>query len=432
VGKWLVGFATVGAIALGLVAFYELAFRSGRGGESSPLYSARRHDPYGTAALADLLTERGVEVRYLERPRLDDADHGVLIQVLPLPREQPSKGPVSPSSAAARDPGLLDWIAKGNIVVQFTRAETDLMSAFLRPADSADETAVPPWRAGRARTSWEGPDAREIEKHEAAGRFPDKLPGELLSADWTSAAREILGRQGGLPQPMRLRSPLRLMIGPHSAARPLAVCGNQIVASESRFGAGRVIFIGAPTPALNGGLDEGGNLDFILALVGKGPVILDEWSHGIGREDSIMGVIRRFGLLPFLFQVIFVLGLYIWSMRANRPPERVEPARWPAGIEQIATLGHLYGQAFSREETALRVRQEVLRRLASALRCPVAEIENQRAHLEPREADRVGEIIISAAGEPAAQRAALERALAESLTESHKFLEEKSHGRSIA
>lgn len=430
-GKRLVGIAVACVIALGIVAFYEFAARSGRGGESSPLYSARRHDPYGTAALADLLTERGIEVRYLERPRLDDAAHGVLIQVLPLPEKRSSSGPVSPPQEAPPDRRLVGWIAKGNTVVQFTRAETDLMGSFLRPPEPAEGTSGSPQRPAPARIGWNESEARDIQDHEVAGSFPDKLPGMLQPAAWTSAAREMLGLPAALP-PMWLRSPLRLPIGPRSAARPLAVCGGQVVATESRFGDGRVIFVGAPTPALNGGLNVGGNLDFVLAIVGKGPVILDEWSHGVGREDSVMGLLRRFGLQAFLFQVIFILGLYIWSTRANRRPERVEPARWPASIEQIETLGHLYGQTFTREETALRVRQEVLRRLAAALRCPVAELERQRARLEPREANRVGEIILSAPGEPAARRAALERALAESLTESHKFLEEKSHGRSVA
>jgi len=432
VGKRLIGFAVACVIALGIVAFYEFAARSGRGGESSPLYSARRHDPYGTAALADLLTERGIEVRYLERPRLDDAAHGVLIQVLPLPEKRVSMGPVNPPPEAPQDRRLVQWIAKGNTVVQFTRAETDLMGSFLRPPDPAEGTTGSPQHPAPARTGRNESEARNIQDHEVAGGFPDKLPGLLQPAAWTPAAHEILGLQGALPEPMWLRSPLRLPVGPRSAARPLAVCGGQVVAAESRFGEGRVIFVGAPTPALNGGLNEGGNLDFLLAIAGKGPVILDEWSHGIGREDSVMGLLRRFGLMAFLVQVIFVLGLYIWSTRANRLPERVEPARWPASIEQIETLGHLYGQTFTREETALRVRQEVLRRLAAALRCPVAELERHRARLAPHEPDRVGEIILSATGEPAARRAALERALAESLTESHKFLEEKSHGRSVA
>ena len=196
--KRLVGFAIAGVIAIGFFAFYEFASRSGRGGESSPLYSARRHDPYGTAALADFLTERGVEVRYLERPRLDDADHGVLIQVLPLPRARPSKGPPGPPPPPV-DRRLLDWIAKGNTVVQFTRGETELMDSFLRPPGAAESASVPGRGSGPEIVAWNEPDAREIEKYEAAGGLPDELPGSFQPADWTPAAAEILGLKGALP-----------------------------------------------------------------------------------------------------------------------------------------------------------------------------------------------------------------------------------------
>ena len=60
--------------------------------------------------------------------------------------------------------------------------------------------------------------------------------------------------------------------------------GKAIVACEYRIGQGRLVVVGAPTPALNGMIGEAQNLDFLLSLIGKGPVILDDWMHGLGHE----------------------------------------------------------------------------------------------------------------------------------------------------
>src|SRR5512137_1546347 len=75
---------TVAALVLCVWAFYEVAYQASRGGESMPVYSTRRHDPYGTAALYELLRERGHPIRTLERSHLEPNDTGTLIQVLPL------------------------------------------------------------------------------------------------------------------------------------------------------------------------------------------------------------------------------------------------------------------------------------------------------------------------------------------------------------
>src|SRR5690242_13272830 len=110
--RWLSLGAASLALLLAIAWFYESAAFNSRVGDDAPLYSARRHDAYGSAALVDLLKERGIPVRTLERPSLEPEDHGILIQVLPMDGSGSTRYRVP-----ARQ--LADWISQGNTVIQF-------------------------------------------------------------------------------------------------------------------------------------------------------------------------------------------------------------------------------------------------------------------------------------------------------------------------
>lgn len=322
-------------IFIGIYAFYQLAAVRTRAGADAPLYSTRRYDPYGTAAIRDLLMERGIPVQTLERPNLHADDHGVLIQVLDSAGDR-----MNPSQ-------LLAWISKGNTVIQYSRAYTRLMGQLKIKATTQ------PFQSEFA----------DIEQFQRDGVPPDQ-------ADFDATTAKIIfpaGWELSMWQPMRLNPPAT-----NPFWKTLARSTNRrpgVVAAQIRIGKGKLIVVCAPEPALNGMLGSANNLDFLLSIVGNGPVILDEWSHGLGKEPTIMGLIHEVGLFPLLFQIAGIVLLYIWSTAGYARRDYHQNRRRRSSAEQIQTLGYLYERSFNSEITRQRIDTEVRRRLSSALRC---------------------------------------------------------------
>jgi len=361
--RWMMPGVAFAAVIVGIVVAYQSAAIGTRAGSGAPVYSARRHDPYGTAALQDLLAERGIPVRTLERPSLEPGDRGVLIQV--LPRIHPGFEGQDLHLPARQ---ITDWILQGNTVLQLTRAPTDLMTRF-----KITPTTQPA-------------DTDKVEEFESAGGLPDQTPGFPYHAHWDSshgddpALHPIDGKR------ILLSSPMRFVPTTNPAWTPLATLTldhDAVVAGEYRAGKGRLILVGAPTPALNETLGEEANLDLILAIVGKGPVIIDEWSHGIGHEATVIGFLHDAGLVPVLFQLVFLAALYVWSTSGYRRQVPTPAPRRRSSIEQIETLGFLYSRALNPDVTYERINLEVQRRLAEGLRCQPREIKARLAGLTP-------------------------------------------------
>lgn len=358
----------LGLLIFGVWVFYQSAAVSSRSGDGSPLYSTRRYDPYGTAALKDLLAERGLAVRELERPNLEPSDRGVLVQVLPFRR-----GWFGLNMGGIRPQQLVDWMTQGNTVIQFSRKPTELMTHFKIAATT---------QPSDTQTS-------EVQDFETQGKSPGETPAEIELAPW-SMTNATSGKS------LMLWSPMLFAENKDARWRVISrikKTGDNIVAAEYRVGTGKLIVVGAPTPALNGLLGQHGNLDFVLAAVGNGPVIIDEWSHGIGHEATVIGFIRSAGLLPVLFQLVFLIALYVWSTYGIHRHDDVKGTRRRSSVEQIETLGFLYGKSLGKDITFRRVYGEVQRRLAQALRCPPAEISKHLASLKPDARQKVEQIL---------------------------------------
>jgi ribosomal protein L37E len=129
------------------------------------------------------------------------------------------------------------------------------------------------------------------------------------------------------------------------------------------------------TPALNQTLGEGGNLALVLGLTRGRPVWFDAWSLGMGHTGTVMGLIRQFGMLPAILQVVLVIVVYHWSGRGHQRTPPARPRRRRASSEQLQTLGYLYARSMPAEELARRTYTTILHRLSEALKWPVGEVE---------------------------------------------------------
>ncbi|HEY1684660.1 MAG TPA: DUF4350 domain-containing protein [Tepidisphaeraceae bacterium] len=347
------------AVMAGIIAFYQLAAVRARTGADSPLFSTRRYDPYGTAAIRDLLVERGIPVRTLERPNLHPEDRGVLIEVLDLPGER------------IRTDQLLEWISKGNTVVQYTRHYSNLMAALKMAATTR------PFQ----------PNFDQIEAAEGEGISPEQTDFDQVHARISS----MPGAQLAMWQPMKLTAPTT-----NPFWKTLARTDDRrdaVVAAQLRIGRGKLIIVGAPEPALNGMLDKGNNLDFLLSVVGNGPVLLDEWSHGLGKEPTIMGLLHEVGLLPLLFQLAGIVILYVWSTSGFARRDYTAHARRRSGAEQIQTLGFLYERSFNQEMTRERITAEVKQRIASALRCAPEDLSKTAGQIKGNLGEKIDQLL---------------------------------------
>ena len=345
-------------IALALtvgIAFYRLAGHASRGGDGSPLYSVRRHDPYGSAALFDLLSERGIETRTLERVRPGPTDRGTLLQILPVP---PENGYWSAPPPEVDAKATLRWVADGNRLVILSRHPT----AAAREIGFKVEESAPILKARRA-----------LEGLELAGKPPDALGESPRRASLPGSGR---GR-------VLLLAPAAMDASTLAGGSPLISEQGVTVGAEVSWGQGQVVYVSAPTVALNGWILEGGNVEFLLQGIGSGPVLFDEYSHGLGRGGTLIELISQLGLLPLLFQLILVLVLYSWSTHGHPRFEIGNALRRRSSVEQVETLGFLYEQSLSKEETWLRVEEEAKSRLAGALRARGRNLEAEARRRSP-------------------------------------------------
>ena len=313
--------ACLGAVFF--LAVYLLAGYDMRAGNELPLYSSRRYDPFGVSALRELAGHRGWDTRFLERPAPPAESDATLIMTLPLDTpdgdaDEPERGDHVGRFGKRRIARLMAWAEQGNAVVILTRE----MPRHLAAATVAVE---PGPRA----------EAERLEKLQASGGYVKALaePGSLVEAASAAsgAAKLYLVRPSGIP-------------GREDGAgesEPLAL----------RRGMGRIVVIPDPTPALNFALASADNADFLLSLLGDGPVYFDEYSLGLGQEDSTLDWIRRQGLVPFLLQALLALFLLARSAdsdfghAASAAPDGETPA-----AEQIRVLAGLYEKTLSDAE----------------------------------------------------------------------------------
>lgn len=400
---------------LGIVIIWAMvvaATQSSQGGNSSPLYSIYRYDSSGTAALRELFEARNIKVSLLERQRMRASDRGVLFQVMPLnwsinqlthAAEQGEHFEVDTAS-------LIDWVAQGNTVVQLTRSNTGLVQAL--DSGRAAQLAVVATQPAPATQPGINPNIAAALQHFTPNiMMPDESLIDLEQKENRSQFSDQVHQRGTWIEPSAEPGKPGItlgtleLVGPGADAvvrdkrwRPLCVTDRGVpLAVEQRIGRGRIVVIRAPSPALNRALVWSDNAAILLALAGNGPVLLDEWSHGQARDDSVMGMIYQVGLWPVLAQAIAALLLYVWSTLGYRRIDPAQTARRPSSRDQIRTLGFLYSRSLRPGNAATRVHTEVLSRVAGAARCSPSQVQARLASSNPEAAQKLARILADVA-----------------------------------
>ncbi len=420
-----------------------------------PLYSAYRFDPYGSAALEKFLQASGQKVTLLTHPILPGNAKGVLVNITPPYQSGMLE---NYSTGQHYNPQLLRWIAAGNTLIDSTQNATGLTDHFHLRVDGL--VSAP--RSDRLKHQGNPEKEEKIKRGEhqrkqrhirlrmpgvlpgwltmmQKGDSPDKLRRWIHNVPWKDASAVDVN----LPSSRRrleLLAPAYLIIPKKDHQwQVLAKIGSRPVAIERPLGKGRVIVIGSPWPLLNGGIGHAGNLDLLRAIIGNQPVILDQWSLGVGHNYTILDILRRYGLMPALVQLIVLLIVYAWSYRGYPVIKwNVSRSMARSSLEHIAMLGRLYESALSDAEICQRVSQEVSHRMALALRCSPDQI-GEKIKKQPDTVGQASRLFIDRLqtvernipkhpGGVQRHDAARHRALAEIMTQSWQLAKEISHG----
>ncbi len=447
----------VGFLALFIWLLVSVAWTTSRGSAQMPLYSAYRFDPYGTAALEQFLQTGGRKVTLLTHPLLPRNATGVLLNVTP-PYES---GMLENYSAGKHyNSQLLRWIAAGNTLIDCTQNPTGLTNHFklrilgLVSAFVADNPKKGKHKPEKVKTKKRGEHQRKPRHIRMRmpsifpkwlsimqkGDSPNKLKRWIKNVRWDNSPALLSTASTGRSH-LQLLAPAYLIIPKKDKHwRIIARTKSGPVVIERSLGKGHVVLIGSPWPVLNGGINHAGNLDFLRAIIGNKPVILDQWSLGIGHNYTTLDILRRYGLLPALLELMLLFIAYVWSCRGY-PPLKWKASKVMArsSVEHIAMLGRLYESSLSDSEIFQRVHQETVHRLALALRCRPEQIAQkikkqpaptaEKWHLLTHQLQTIEQNMRKKATGSRRRRAAENRVLADLMTQSWQLAKEISRGR---
>lgn len=128
---------------------------------------------------------------------------------------------------------------------------------------------------------------------------------------------------------------------------PLYGKGDQIVVERLPHGKGDAIWMASATPLTNVGIQQAGNLEFLLATLGdkqRTRVLFDEYVHGYGEDENPEK--NHPLLIALLLQSLVLAFAVVFTFSRRSGPLRPMPAESRlAPLEFVETLGRLYEQA---------------------------------------------------------------------------------------
>jgi hypothetical protein len=150
---------------------------------------------------------------------------------------------------------------------------------------------------------------------------------------------------------------------------------------EYKIGEGNVLWLASATPFTNIGLKEAGNLEFMLAAVGKPletQVLWDEYVHGYQRSPASHTTQRIIQWITFQLAICAITVLLTFSRRSSAVWLPASEVRL-SPLEFVLTLGTLYDHADATSVAVeiyyQRFRYLLTRRLGLPVNCPVEDLD---------------------------------------------------------
>ena len=139
-----------------------------------------------------------------------------------------------------------------------------------------------------------------------------------------------------------------------------------------RLGRGTVVAIADPGLFSNARIETADHARLILNIVrvhaGRGQVLVDEFHHGHGEQDSFMAYVKRTAL-PWMLAQAALVFLFLVVARGTRFGSPVAPATGAraSSLEYVEALGDLHQRARARRLAAEALAGSLRRRLHGAL-----------------------------------------------------------------
>jgi hypothetical protein len=142
--------------------------------------------------------------------------------------------------------------------------------------------------------------------------------------------------------------------GPAEEAHAVFVQGSSALVSRLVVGRGEVLLLAAPELVENERLAAADHLGLLEALAGSGrPVAFDEWTHGLGQDETLLELMLEWGLGPTLVVGALAFVLVLWRRRTRVGPEEDDTTEERSeAVDLVDSLAQLYDRALSRREAA--------------------------------------------------------------------------------
>lgn len=290
-------------------------------------YSTLRAEPDGTLAFFELAKARGRKCRRVKRSLIGLPKHATVFSIQPdvSGLAQILRNAMLEPYDEKERKGIVQWVERGGHFVFLSNRHVTLLEDWgAKVQATASRTGAPRMDAVPV----------SLLPMTAGIKTPQVRTGSRLTLtdpSWMPLYE--------LPSESTTSGP---------EAPPPGSGSGEIVAATRHYGEGRVTVLADPWPITNVGIAEPGNAEFLAALIeeGEGPVLFDEFRHGLRDDQSLPTYLRDKGLGLAIYQMLLVFALVCWASAARSG--RIRAARPASGVESrefLSALAHIYGKA---------------------------------------------------------------------------------------
>ena len=386
------------------------------GSSRNIVHSSYQTLPEGYRALSLTLQELHYPVTQQIRPYTMLPDEGFLVVTDPFRTDV--------SEYEGRK--LVEWIARGNYALISLEYHPEFLAGL------EGDTATKNLQGN------DGAPSGPLDEYR-----PPETFGKTIAATEKATTARAVGTALSIPSApaLAVRSTLRFtdtvlptklqqLVG---GAKPIYRDEKGIVAAYSKIGAGGIVWCSSPWSFSNQGLNEGKNLDFLLALADKrpgGPVIFDEYHNGYGAGMSVWSLaprLTKLGMLQLGAALLVLCVLLAWRFGPHRLPaeERFTRSRAEYLTSMASLLHRAQATHLVRERLGHLLHREVGRRLGVPPQAPVEQI--LQANAVAPIVDQVGlERVLQQLSAMKAQQHPDQEAMLRLSTEIHRLLHRKA------